>query len=183
VREFGLLAFVASWLAKYGSQISVLISVCAFVISAFSLGWNVYRDVILKARLKVAFSASQIELHQGLPPRPVLLLTITNLGPGNVICNMAMLQKRPPWMQLFGLTTQAVIIHDVTDPLCFKLPFKLDVAQTAQLTFPITADFLDQPLLRIGVRDSFGRINWAPRRDIRQARKDLSNFRLSGCEG
>ncbi len=182
-RNCGLLIFVASWLVKYGPEISILISLCAFLLSSFTLGWNVYRDVILKARLQVAFSATQL-LQPGLPPgKPFLCLSITNLGPGNVVCNMAVAETRPSWMRLFGLRTQASIIYDYTDPLCFKPPFRLEVAQTAQLTFPITDDcFLDQPFRRVGVRDSFGRVSWAPRRDLRQARKNLRDFRLSASE-
>src|SRR5260370_19456107 len=96
---------------------------------------------------------------------------------------MSVIQTRPSWMRLFGVPTQAVIIYDFTDPLCFKPPFRLEVAQTAQLTFPITDDcFLDRPVRRIGVRDSFGRVSWAPRRDLRQARKNLHDFRLSTSE-
>jgi hypothetical protein len=58
-------------------------------------------------------------------------------------------------------------------------PFRLEVAQTAQRTFPIADDcFLDRPVCRVGVRDSFCRVNWAPRRDVRQARRNLHDFRL-----
>ena len=90
---------MASWLVKYGPEISILISLCAFILSSFTLGWNIYRDVILKARLPVEFSATQT-LQPGRPPgKPFLCLSITNLGPGNVVCNMSVIQTRPSWMR------------------------------------------------------------------------------------
>jgi hypothetical protein len=169
---------VLHWLAKNGAALAVIISFAALLLSAFTLGWNIYRDVILKGRLKVSFSATQTIQPNRPPSEPFLCLSIVNLGPGNVVCGMAFLRKRPRWMGLFGISTLAGLIHDYSDPLCFKPPFKLEVAQQAQLTFPITPDcFLDRPVLRIGIRDSFGRMHWAPKSDIDRARKELKRLR------
>lgn len=40
--------------------IAVAISILSLVVAAFSVGWNVYRDVILKARLKVSVGVSVV---------------------------------------------------------------------------------------------------------------------------
>jgi hypothetical protein len=139
---------------------------------------DLYRDVILKAGLKVSFSATQTLQPDRPPSKPFLCLSMVNLGPGNVVCDMAYLRIRPPWMRLFGIRTLATLIYDYSDPLSFKPPFKLEVAQRAQFTFPITPDcFLDRPVLKIGIRDSFGRMHWAPKSDISRARSDLKRFR------
>jgi hypothetical protein len=166
------------WLAKNGAALAVIISFGAFLISAFTLGWNIYRDVILKARLKVSFSLSQTVQPGSPPSKPFLCLSLVNLGPGIVVCDMAYLRKRPAWLGLFGVRTLATLMYDYFDPRSFKPPFKLEVAQRAQLTFPITSDcFLDGSILKIGIRDSFGRMHWAPKNDISRARSELKAFR------
>lgn len=171
-------AAIFHWLAKNGAALAIVTSFGALLISVFNLGWNVYRDVILKARLKVSFSATQTLQPDRPPSKPFLCLSIVNLGPGNIVCDVAYLRKRPAWMRLLGVQTLAALIYDYTDPLSFKPPFKLEVAQRAQLTFPITSDcFLDHPVLKIGICDSFGRMHWAPKADISRARSNLKRFR------
>ncbi len=45
--------------------VAIFISVFSILIAAFSLGWNIYRDVILKPKVKVAFGIRTfIELHR-----------------------------------------------------------------------------------------------------------------------
>ena len=43
-------------LAAHHENITIAISILAFAVSLFSLGWNVYRDVILKPRFRVRFA-------------------------------------------------------------------------------------------------------------------------------
>jgi hypothetical protein len=57
-----------SLLAAHHENLAIAISVLAFVVSGFSLGWNVYRDVILKAlraRRRVA-PATRIQRSLGI---------------------------------------------------------------------------------------------------------------------
>jgi hypothetical protein len=167
-----------SWFTNYGPAFAVVSSFLALLVSVFSLGWNVYRDVILKPRLRVRFDASQLVGPDGNVGKPFLSLSIVNLGPGNVICEMPIVKNKPFYRGFLGEATIATIIHDFTNPLCAKPPFKVAVGERTQLTFPIADKcFLDDALFRIGIRDSFGRIHWAPKKQIRQARQRLKGFR------
>jgi hypothetical protein len=167
-----------SWLTSSGPLLAVVLSFFAVLISAFSLGWNVYRDVILKPRLKVRFSWSRLLSTVGPRGSPFLQLSIVNHGPGDAICGMPVIRNKHWVRRILGESATATLVHDFTNPICAKPPFKLAVAEEAQVTFPITnKTFLDEPIFGIGIKDSFGRVHWAPRKDIRKARKDLQEFR------
>lgn len=161
--------------------LAIIFSFIALLISAFSLGWNVYRDVILKAWLRVHFSASRLIGPSGSFGDPFLALSIVNHGPGDIICGMPMIRRKPWFQGVFGESTVETLIYDYTNPISFKPPFKLAVGEQAQVTFPITDKcFLDDPVFRIGIMDSFGRLHWAPRKDIHRAREQMEEFRRQG---
>ena len=112
--------------------------------------------------------------------KPYLGLSIVNLGPGSVVCEMPVVRTKPRLRILYGRTNFGTLIHDYTNPLCAKPPFKLAVAEEAQVTVPITdISFMDGELFGICIADSFGRLHWAPMKDIYEARKRLREFRRS----
>jgi hypothetical protein len=167
-----------SWLINYGSAVAVVLSFFALLVSVFSLGWNVYRDVILKARLRVHLGIT-IPIHpNGKTGEQFLSLSIVNFGPAPVTCEMPIARTKPFFRRLMSETKVATLIHDYTNPMCAKPPFKLGVGEQAQVTFPIHARcFLDEELFRVGIRDSFGRIHWAPKKDVYRARQNLKEIR------
>jgi hypothetical protein len=64
--------------------IALLISIFSVLVAAFSLGWNIYRDIILKAKVDVSFAVVTI-IHDTMPERPQFLnIKATNFGPGPV---------------------------------------------------------------------------------------------------
>jgi hypothetical protein len=137
----------------------IAISLLALIVSAFSLGWNIYRDVILKPRLRVHLSASKI-IGGGLPkPVDTLVLEGTNFGPGAMTCTSIVLK-----------TKHAVLIHDFKNPLSAQLPKKLEVGEKLTLLIPWRQDcFLSTDMTHIGLSDTFGRLHWAPRSDVERA--------------
>jgi hypothetical protein len=97
------------------------------------------------------------------------------MGPGEAIVNMAMVKSR---VSRFGKTSLAVVIHNFNDPFCARLPVKIDVGHTVNITFPVNQNcLLDTKPVRIGVRDSFGRIHWAPKRDLILAHRDWDGYK------
>jgi hypothetical protein len=81
---------------------------------------------------------------------------------------------------LFRRVEHFSVIQDYTNPLCFKLPHRMNMAEKINLIFPYDRDcFLDSRPTHIGVNDSFGRAHWAPRRQVRKAiaeyEKDFPN--------
>ena len=157
------------------SILSLVVSSLALLVSGVSLGWNIYRDVILKARLRVSFNLTLYIKPDGSTTPPFLKLTVVNMGPGEAVVNMAMAKKR---VSRFGRTWLGTANPNFNDPYCARLPAKIGVSETIGITFPIGQNcLLDESPLRIGVQDSFGRIHWAPRRDLVKSRRDLEEHK------
>ena len=82
---------MSGWLFTYAPVIALCVSIFALITGSLSLGWNIYRDVVLKPRLKVSFGiksilveGEQYRLSEAGPP--FLALQATNHGPGEVVC-------------------------------------------------------------------------------------------------
>lgn len=67
-------------------KLAILISICAIATSLLALGWNIYRDVILKPRLKVRSSISFILQGEYESPSKISISGI-NFGPNKIICS------------------------------------------------------------------------------------------------
>jgi len=148
------------------------ISLLALCISALVLGWNIYRDVVLKPRLKMRFSHSHIHHSTFSQPFETLVLSATNFAPGAIKCTMIYLKDAPLWHRLLRLTRLAVMFHDYENPMTGKLPTSLDVGEEVSLLIDWREDcFLGRGFTHIGLCDSFGRVHWAPPKDVRKARE------------
>ena len=72
------------------SEIAIGISIISVLIAGLSLGWNIYRDVILKANVKISFAIMTL-VQVGISARPEYVnITATNFGPGPV--NLSMIE-------------------------------------------------------------------------------------------
>ena len=54
----------------------IVISAAALVIAALSLGWNVYRDVVLRARVIVSFSVKWISYGNDVTEERMVLTAV-----------------------------------------------------------------------------------------------------------
>jgi hypothetical protein len=151
---------------------ALVISIVSLVLAATSLGWNIYRDVLLKARVRIRFGIRTIITH-GSEDRPdYLIVSATNHGPGAVNVSMVQLRRTSLWRRLSRRTEHAVMIHDFTNPLSGQLPKTLGVGETIDLLFPYERQcLLGENWSHVGISDTFGRVHWAPTRHVREARK------------
>lgn len=150
------------------------ISVVSLLLASIALGWNVYRDVILKARVRVKFNIVRI-VPQGRSAREVpqyLNLSATNHGPGSVRIQIMEGEESPLWRRLLRRRKYFVILSDHTNPMNRPLPHKLEVGDVFDLYLPYDKKcFLAGKATHIGIRDSFGRVHYAPKSHLRAARK------------
>lgn len=152
--------------------IALLISILSLAVAALSLGWNIYRDVILKPKLKIGFGVKEIISPSLAEHLTKLILTATNFGPGRIKCSMIELRNAPLWRRVLRKTRQAIIIHDYQNPMSAQLPATLEVGDKMDLILPYDKECcLSKPFTHIGLSDSFGRIHWAPTRDMRRAKE------------
>jgi hypothetical protein len=156
--------------------------VLALAISLLSLGWNVYRDVILKPRVKVSFGVKSIILP-GKGFETHLMVDATNHGPGDVVCKGAVIRRRSRiltiFLTIFRRFPYNFIVPDWENPYCTRLPKRVAVGDSVSVIFPYDRDcFLSEKVNRIGVADSFDRLHWAPRKELTQARRQyLKDFK------
>ena len=169
-------------LFRYAPLIALGVSILAFVLSAFSLGWNIYRDVILKPRLKVALGIKSLlverEKHRlSELGAPFIELQATNHGPGEIVINGAVARRSSFLRSLFTECPYLFIVPDFKHPYCSKPSCRVAVGDKALIIFPYQQEcFLAEKPKRVGVVDSYGRVHWASRRELRNA---LQQYRES----
>ena len=154
-------------------QLALIVSFVSVLISSVALGWNIYRDIILKARVRISFSVVFI-LHESLPERPQYLnICATNFGPGAITLSIIIAKESPLWRRIVRKEKYAMINPDYTNPLSGRLPAKLEVGDKLELLLPFVQDcLLARPFSKVGISDYFGREHWAPRKDIVRARSE-----------
>ena len=150
-------------------KFSDFISVLALIISGTSILWNIYRDLLLKASMKVNVQISKI-VQPGKDLGTFIVITATNHGPGSIICESIWIRKKSLWLWVKRISKYAFVIHDYTNPLSSKLPKKLEVGEKLQLLFPYKEKmFLANKPSDVGIMDSFGRIHWAEKNGLIKA--------------
>src|SRR2546430_3429860 len=139
------------------SHIPILLSIAALVISAFSLGWNSYRDVILKPRVRIQFGIRTVMVDGKLSDRMIYVSGV-NYGPGPCACVGVVAEKKSLNRWLKNKWKTGFVVPDFANPLCTKLPHKLNMAEEVHLFFRMQKDcILAYRPTRIGITDSFGR--------------------------
>jgi hypothetical protein len=151
-------------------QLALIVSVCSAILASLALGWNIYRDVVLKAKVVVSFSVVTI-LSEALPHKPQYLdITATNFGPGAVSLGTIIAADRPLWRRLLRKVRYAFIYPDYTNPLSARLPAKLETGDKLNLLLPFDEKcFLAHNYTSIGLSDFYDRTHWAPTSDLKKA--------------
>lgn len=148
------------------------LEIIALVVSDFSLGWNIYRDVIIKPRLRVWFSVSTLFHPTFAKPRTKLSLKAANFGPGKIKLQSIHAKRTSFLSWMLRQEEFAYIVHDFEDPLSSKLPIVLDVGDTVDLFLPYTQEgFLGSSYTHIGILDSFGRTHWSTAMQVAEAKR------------
>lgn len=159
---------------------TLYISLAALVVSVFSLGWNFYRDVVLKPRLKTGVQISEIS-QAGRKLGSFIDVSAVNLGPGAIICNGVLCAKRS-WLRFLGKKPKFFYVMLPDNPLSTPLPKRLEVGDSLSVLFQCKADaFLSENPTHVGVRDSFGRMHWAAGKSLAEAKKEFfKEFKKKG---
>lgn len=162
-------------------NIAIWISIVAVIISGISLGWNIYRDIILKPSLKtdISFGSLIPSPTGGNPslltsksnprgPRPFIVIEGVNHGPGAIRCTAIRLRATDDE----GGSLPRVLLHDTSHEASDALPCTIEPGQPIHLALPYVHDcFLQEPIVRIGIKDSFDRIHWAPKRSLAEMKE------------
>lgn len=155
-------------------DIALLVSIFSVAIAGIALGWNIYRD-LQRPKLKVNFSVNAIVGTEGITSIDELIISATNLGPGKILADGIILKR--PWYKLKRVFLRkdisGFLFHDYEHPMTAQFPCEMEVGHRKDFFLRYHKDcFLKDKFSRIGIRDSFGRIHWAPKKRYRLVKKD-----------
>jgi len=165
---------------------ALVISILSAGVSSLALGWNVWSKFIYpKPVLAVSFSIMNI-YDEGGTSDPFFNLTITNHGPIQATVTHSYARCRRGWLARSSLGLINPLSHFPHDlkstqgPFSGGLPKKLDVGEEFALKYWYGKNWIDEKPTAIGVRDSFGRVHWCGRRDVREAQKHYDKDKAAG---
>jgi hypothetical protein len=152
---------------------AVWISMASAAIASISLGWNIYRDIVLKPRIRIQISNSMVNADTN---KHRLALTIINIGPSNITIESIIARKR-----CFIHRNQSIgWLRDY--PQSGK-PFPATLAVCERNVTLFSKDQLDKirnKYNQLGVYDAFGRYHWC---SVRKLKKQLHEFDRFENEG
>lgn len=150
--------------------VALVISMVSLAVSFAALGWNIYREIALKARVKTSLVVGEWNTPQGTVSK--IFISASNIGPGPV--------------QIQGFTVREPRRHKLDvkyhllpveweHPINTRLPAMLTVGQTMNLVISYGPEcFFAGGASQVGLTDSFGRTHSTPARDGMRA---LEQFR------
>jgi len=152
-------------------EIAILVSLISLGVAALALGWNIYRDIILKPKLRVSVKKALIAV-EGFPNKNHFIISAVNFGPGIINLNIIRFMHSSLFKKIFRKWKHGVLIHDYRNPLSGQLPSKLDIGEKIDLIFPWDDCLCKKNPTHIGIADSFGRTHWAPKKQVKKVNKE-----------
>lgn len=151
------------------ATIAIIVSAISASVACLSLGWNVYRDVILKPRLKVKFALRKLFTPgiDNLSDDVDALSKFISISASNLGARFTTIQK----IRIKSMKKELLVL---TLPN-IQLPKKLEVGEKVEFELPYNkgyCEFLLGNCSRIGLEDSFDKIHWVKRRDFKKAHKE-----------
>jgi hypothetical protein len=155
--------------------IAIVISLLSLIISGIALGWNIYRDLILKPRFRVRLGILRWSYSTKRVYGPDLELTVVNFGPGLMVVRAAVIRTQSTFWSWFKNEDSIESVE------AENLGAELEKGHKISIEVPnFNECILDKKPLRIGVRDTFGRIRWAPGKDLKKIQREYAKGKCTG---
>lgn len=160
------------------SETALLISGISVVIAFSALIWNVYRDILLKPKLKVRFSINiivdpKLEINE---MNEELIISGTNFGPGAMYVKAIHAKKISVQDYLWSEEENFYVHPDHRNPLSDILPKRLEVGESISIHLPYDRScFLNSDITHIGLANSLAKTFWAPKSDVIEAKNHWIN--------
>ena len=153
-------------------KIAISIAVFSLFISAVMAGWTIYRDAIQKPKFRVSIGLKTIYRAGRKTDGPHVFLEALNLGPipNRIGMPNARLSWWERWIKRSDKAKYAFIYPDYQHTATTKAAERIEIGDIATFVFPFDSDcFLKENFSKIGVTDGYGRLHWAPRKQLRKA--------------
>lgn len=161
---------------------ALAISVISAFVSFAGFVWNVWAKFIYpKPRVQVSFSQMFL-IGEGWEDGPeTLCMTVSNHGPSDVTIRCAVARKRRRGLfrkpkDIGMLNPYRSYPYDLESdgPFSGGLPKKLGVGEEFSLYFPVSRDWFEkEDLADFGVNDTFNRLHWTSRKNVRTTRASV----------
>jgi hypothetical protein len=165
---------------------ALVISILSATISFVAMAWSIWSKFIYpKPSLVVTFSAMDI-FDEGGPGASYFNLSITNHGPipatvtSSCVRMRRSLFSRPRIGLINPLSNFPLDSRTTQGPFSGGLPKKLEVGEEFSLKYWYGKNWMDECPTGIGVRDSFNRVHWCSRADIREAKRHYDKDKVDG---
>lgn len=159
------------------ATVAIIVSVISAIIAGLSLGWNIYRDLVLKPRLKIKFAIKKLFTPGIEQMSKYISISATNFGKASITIEKIRLKSLKKELLVF------------TYPQ-LGLPEELAPGKKVEFSVPYDQAKCDRLLdksNRIGLEDSFDRIRWVKRQEFKKVRqewqKDLKSGEVPQGEG
>ncbi len=157
------------------ADIALVVSIGSVIVAGTSLGWNIYRDAIMKPKLRVAVRVAKVIQEPYMRNLDRLIVIATNMGPGKTRAEMIHVRKSSWWRSLLRRHRLGIVIFDYQDRLSGRLPVPLDVGEKVDLTFRFAPDlFITDDFNQLGISDPFGKVHWCRKSEYRRAQQDYA---------
>ena len=109
-----------------------ILSVISVSLACIAIGWNIYRDVVLKARVRVKFGKVHVGPFEGEFVEK-LAVGAVNLGPGKVCLQTIELNSLGPVARFRKNAERAILMSDIPQPYSDTLPKWLEPGEGARI--------------------------------------------------
>lgn len=150
---------------------SDVLATVALCLAMGTLGWTIYRDAVQRPRFRVSIQVTTFMTETGAVG-PFLTVVALNLGPlPNRYQTVCAKHSRLDWPRSMGMFTFS---PDRDSPFNTAPGTKIEVGDDATFAHPYEdGNLLRGRFKRIGVIDGYGRIHWAPRRQVEKVTSDF----------
>ena len=156
--------------------IAIIISLGAFIVASLSLGWNIYRDIMLKPKLKVSYRI----MHGAggrIHGKDMIIVNATNFGPTKTKLELIVFDQASLWKRIRRKKDHGFVMHDYLNPDSWKLPCWLEVGETASYLFPVCEETnWATRFNRMGISDAFGKTHWSSRNEGKEVKRKFNEL-------
>lgn len=141
-------------------------STIALILAIFTLGWNIFRDVVNRNRVRVTgLIGPLVGPADKTTDHCHIVITAVNCGPAPNTLSGISLQKSK-----FGKRPEyAFALEDWKNPHSARFPHTFGVGEQAQYIFPFNKGcLLKMEPTKIGLWDVFGKTHWMNRRVVKR---------------
>jgi len=162
MNQFSAIDSPTTFLAAWGD---VLLSTVAIVLSSIAIGWNIYRDLTDKGKLRVSCNLmKKVTPGVGIAPEEYLVWNIVNVG------------RQPVLLTTIGGQLRNKEAFLLSNPKC-QLPVMLRSGEFV-LEYQKANEFgelIDGDLVALTAIDSLNCTYKAPRKQIKRIKKDFAD--------